>query len=221
LIYKADERVRFSDPEGDHGWQNQYRPEKSESAVAIHHKAIYRYVLSIVGSPDEAEDLTQETFLRAHDKRSSLEDPAKLLPWLYRIATNACYDRLRQNSFGKRPQSLDERTDSNAESACFEPADKNAPRLDKLMGQDEMSTCVQKYLMDLPDTYRAVMILHDVEGLTNPEIAELLSISLATGKIRLHRAREKLRAALGDACSFSADERGVVVCEPKPTNIKI
>jgi RNA polymerase sigma-70 factor (ECF subfamily) len=202
---------------------SQHRPQKTESAVplAVHHKAIYRYVLSIVGSPDEAEDLTQETFLRAHDKRSSLEDPAKLLPWLYRIATNACYDRFRQGSFRKRPQSLDERTDGEAESARFEPADKNAPRLDKLMEQDEMSTCVQKYLMDLPDTYRAVMILHDVEGLTNPEIAELLSISLATAKVRLHRAREKLRAALNDACCFSADERGVVVCEPKPTNIKI
>lgn len=202
---------------------SQQRPEKIEPAtpLAIHHKAVYRYVLSIVGSPSEAEDLTQETFLRAHEKRSSLEDPAKLLPWLYRIATNACYDRFRQGSFRKRPQSLDQMTGGGAESAGFEPADKNAPRLDKLMEQDEMSTCVQKYLLDLPDTYRAVLMLHDVEGLTNPETAELLGISLATAKIRLHRAREKLRAALNDACSFSADERGIVVCEPKLTNIKL
>jgi RNA polymerase sigma-70 factor (ECF subfamily) len=201
----------------------QYKPEKTESAapLVIHHKAIYRYVLSIVGSHDEAEDLTQETFLRAHDKRSSLQDPAKLLPWLYRIATNVCHDRFRQASFRSRPRSLDEGSHNEAESAPSEPADKQAPRLDKLMEQDEMSTCVQKYLMELPDTYRAVMMLHDVEGLTNPEIAELLGISLATAKIRLHRAREKLRAALDDACSFSVDERGVVVCQPKPTNIKL
>ena len=85
------------------------------------------------------------------------------------------------------------------------------------MEQSEMSACVQKYMAGLPDSYRAVILLHDAEGLTNPEIAEMLGISLATVKIRIHRAREKLRVALGQACSFSADERGVVVCEPKST----
>jgi RNA polymerase sigma-70 factor (ECF subfamily) len=89
------------------------------------------------------------------------------------------------------------------------------------MEQDEMTACVQRYLMDLPDTYRAVMLLHDIEGLTNPEFAKILGISLATTKIRLHRAREKLRRALQEACFFSIDECGVVVCEPKPVNIKL
>lgn len=197
------------------------RKIESSTSLAVHHKAIYSYVLGVVGSPDEAEDLTQETFLRAHDKLSSLQDPSRLLPWLYRIATNACYDRFRQASFRNRPQSLDGKTGDEAESFPLEPADKKAPRLDKLMEQDEMSVCVQKYLMNLPDTYRAVILLHDVEGLTNSEIGEMLGISLATAKIRLHRAREKLRAALSEACSFSTDERGVVVCEPKPIDIKL
>src|SRR5690349_5150745 len=162
------------------------------ASLVTHHQAIYRYVLSMVRSPDEAEDLAQETFLRAHDKRTSLEDPGKLLPWLYRIATNVCYDRFRQASFRSRPRSLDETGCADTESARFEPADEQTPRLDKLLEQDEMSTCVQRYLMDLPDAYRAVVMLHDVEGLTNAEIAGLLSISLATAKTRLHRAREKL-----------------------------
>jgi RNA polymerase sigma-70 factor, ECF subfamily len=196
---------------------------RSESAalLAIHHKAIYRHVLSIVGSPDEAQDLTQETFLRAQRKRSSLSDAAKLLPWLYRIATNVCYDRFREASFRNRPQSLSETADGDTTSTAPEPAEKNLPRLDNLMEQGEMSACVQKYLLGLPDTYRAVMLLHDVQGLTNSEVAEMLGISLATAKIRLHRARDKLRTALNEACSFAADERGVVVCEPKPVNIKL
>ena len=198
------------------------QPENTESAssLATHHKAIYRYVLSIVHSPDEAEDLTQETFLRAHGKRSTLQDPAKLLPWLYRIATNVCRDRFRQASFRTPPRSLDDRSDGEADPNAFEPADEQAPRLDKLMEQDEMSTCVQRYLMNLPDSYRAVMMLHDVEDLTNAEISEFLGISLATAKIRLHRARAKLRAALANACSFSADERGVVLCKPAPSKLK-
>ena len=58
--------------------------------------------------------------------------------------------------------------------------------------------------------------MHDCEGLTGPEIAEMLGAPLSTVKIRLHRARKKIRTALEAACTFSCDERGVYVCEPKP-----
>jgi RNA polymerase sigma-70 factor (ECF subfamily) len=75
---------------------------------------------------------------------------------------------------------------------------------------------VQRYLAGLSYPYRAVILLHDTQGLTNPQIAEMLDVSLATVKIRLHRARKRLREALGEACSFSSDDRGVLVCEIKP-----
>lgn len=172
---------------------------------------IRRYVMGLVRSPEEAEDITQETFLRAYRKLSSLEDPARLSPWLYRIATNLSYDRLRRTARRPRPRTL-----GDGEEAVGELADPSAPRLDQLIDQREMSACVREYLEDLPDSYRAVILLHDLEGLSNPEIAEMLGISLTTAKIRLHRAREKLRAALGRGCSFSRDERGVLVCEPRP-----
>ena len=81
-----------------------------------------------------------------------------------------------------------------------------------------MGSCVRQYIEDLPDSYRAVILLHDLEGLTNPEIADLLGISLATAKIRLHRARNRLREALGDGCSFSRDDRDVLVCERRPSD---
>lgn len=176
---------------------------------------IYRYVLRIVKDASLAEDLTQETFLRAHDKAASLEDAAKLSSWLYRIATNVCYDHFRKTS-RNQPQSLDA-PDGGGEQAIA--ADE--PRFDQVMEQQEMSACVQRYFTELPDAYRAVLLLHDVEGLTNPEIAEMLGITLATVKIRLHRARAKLRAALNEACVFTADDRGVLVCEPKLVNIKL
>jgi RNA polymerase sigma-70 factor (ECF subfamily) len=175
--------------------------------------AIYRYVLGMVRNPAEAEDLTQETLLRAYDKLATLEDPARLAPWLYRIATNVTYDRFRQASYRHRPQPLAD----DAEAAGPEASDiaDTGPRLDKLMEQQEMSSCVQDYIAALPESHRAVILLHDVQGLTNPEIAEMLGLSLATVKIRLHRARNRLRAALGEGCSFSTDERGVRVCEPR------
>lgn len=176
---------------------------------------IHRYVRSLVRDMGEAEDITQETFLRAHRKLSSLRDQKTLSSWLYRIATNLCYDRFRQSrsrpQFSKGVEGLDD-------EEVFTVIDQDSPRLDSVFDQKEMSACVQSYLEDLPDDYRAVIMLHDLEGSTNPEIAQMLGCSLATAKIRLHRARRELGSALSQACQFSVDERGVTVCQPKSSD---
>jgi RNA polymerase sigma-70 factor (ECF subfamily) len=174
---------------------------------------IRRYLRSLARDSAEAEDLTQETFLRAYRNLSSLQDQAKLSPWLYRIATNVFYDRYRQTRFHPQSLALDEVSPAGEEATR---ADPNLPRLDQVIEQKEMSACVQDYLDNLSDSYRAVILLHDMEGLSNPEIAEMLGCSLATVKVRLHRARRRLKEALAQACDFSCDERGVLVCEPKP-----
>jgi RNA polymerase sigma-70 factor (ECF subfamily) len=189
------------------------RPPDLSTELTGHRDAIYRYILRIVRDPAVAEDLTQDSLLRAHDRLTTLESPSRLVPWLYRIATNLTYDRFRQASHRQRPQSLEAADGSDRSLA--ETVEDPTPPLDKLMEQSEMSACVQKYILGLSDSYRAVILLHDAEGLTNPEISEMLGVSVATVKIRIHRAREKLRVALGQACSISADERGVVVCDPK------
>jgi len=81
----------------------------------------------------------------------------------------------------------------------------------------EMSECVETFLDDLPGAYRTVILMHDLEGLTNPEIARMLGVSREAVKIRLHRARRKLRAALQGACDFAHDDRGVFVYERSPS----
>ena len=176
-------------------------------ALAQFYPQIFRYVLGLVRDQGDAEDLTQETFLRAHRRRESLRDPAATLPWLYRIATHVCLDRLRQ-----RARRISGESGVDPET---QPPTDPAPAAQLRVEQDEMSECVQDYVEELSDSYRAVLLLHDVHGLTSPQIAELLGDSPGAVKIRLHRARKQLQSALRAGCAFSHDERGALVCEPK------
>jgi RNA polymerase sigma-70 factor (ECF subfamily) len=164
--------------------------------------------MSMVRDTREAEDLTQETFLRAYHRRDALREEAAKTAWLYRIATHASLDRLRQYA---RRAPMESDTDLDE----VDLAASDSPSLQETIEQDEMSECVQRYLNSLSDSYRAVILLYDMHELTAPEIAQLLGESLATIKIRLHRARLKLRAALKDGCEFSYDERNVLTCESK------
>ena len=184
----------------------------SAAVFEQYRERIYRYILRMTRDTTEAEDLTQETFLRAHRSLENLKDQNSLTAWLYRIATHVCYDRFRQSSYHSPPQSIDAPGRGGLDA---EIEDRDAPRLDEAIEQKEMSACVQEYVVKLPDDYRIAIILHDLHGLTNPEIAEMLNCSLDTVKIRVHRARRALQAALATDCDFSFDERGVFVCERK------
>jgi RNA polymerase sigma-70 factor (ECF subfamily) len=169
---------------------------------------IFRYIMSMVRDTAEAEDLTQVTFLRAYQRRDSLRDEGAQTAWLYRIATHVCLDRLRQ--YARRNP-----VESDTDLDQVDIAEPDTPSLQQTLEQDEMSECVQSYLNRLSDSYRAVILLHDMHELTAAEIAQLLGESLATIKIRLHRARRKLSLALQAGCDFSRDERDVLVCESK------
>ena len=181
-------------------------------AIAERYRAsIYRYILRLVRDPERADDLTQETFLRVHRRLGDLKDPAALEAWLYRIATNLCYDRFRQREH--RQPLLPLLPESEEMSAVV--VDDLALRPDQLLEQSEMSDCVMRFLIQLPESQRQVILLHDLQELTAPEIAERLTISLPNVKIRLHRARLRLKPVLSEGCTFTRNDRGVLVCEPK------
>jgi RNA polymerase sigma-70 factor (ECF subfamily) len=183
----------------------------SAELFASHHARIRRYILGIVHDPDEADDLTQDVFLQVHRRLGSLQDPDAVTSWMYRIATHLCYDRFRQRSRRPRPHSLDPTEPAGARPVA---GGEDEPTLGRVIEQAEMSGCVRSYLERLPDDYRNAILLHDLEGVTNAEIAEMLGISVDLVKIRVHRARRKLETALATHCDFSRDEQGVFVCEP-------
>jgi RNA polymerase sigma-70 factor, ECF subfamily len=175
---------------------------------------IQRHILAMVRDQAEAEELTQDTYARALERIDQLRDPQASLAWLYRIGTTVTLDRIRQ----RRPSTVPLDTVAAARAEAEQAAERERPPslLDGALESAEMSTCVQGYLAALPDDYRVAILLHDAHGLSNPEIAHLLGCSLATAKIRVHRARARLRETLNSACTFEIDERGVLICDPAP-----
>jgi RNA polymerase sigma-70 factor (ECF subfamily) len=176
-----------------------------------HRAAVTRYIHYLVRDAAEAEDLAQETLLRAYRQRTTLRDAAALESWLYQIATHVSIDRLRQ-----RARTVERQVNAPIEDLPI--ADRKQPSPLTIVQQTEMSECVQRYVANLSDAYKAVLLLHDADGLTADEIAHLLQLPLTTVKMRLHRARRQLEAALNNACAFGRDERGVFICEPKPNS---
>jgi RNA polymerase sigma-70 factor (ECF subfamily) len=174
-----------------------------------YHDRIYRYVLHLVKNSAEAQDLTQETFLRACRAQESLRDPAAIRGWLYRIATNACLDRLRQRTPNVPLQGSDNAKPLHSELSA-------PPLAHDIAERKETSACVNRCLDFLPDSYRAVILLYEGHSLTAKEIAQLLGLSVATVKIRLHRARHKLQKVMQQGCCISQNRQGIPTCEPKP-----
>jgi RNA polymerase sigma-70 factor, ECF subfamily len=166
---------------------------------------ILRYLIRLVGEV-EAEDLTQEVFIKADRARMGFRGEASLSTWLYRIATNLAYDRYRSPSFRRCTHiQLDE---DPAEGKLIELIDcdpytreKTLP-IEQQLVKKEMGECILKYIGKLPASYRMVLLLRDMEELSNKEIAEILGITLDTVKIRLHRARTKLKEEFETHCEY-------------------
>lgn len=181
-----------------------------ESVYREYHQPIRRHVARLVGA-DEAEDVTQEVFASVSAALPGFKGESSLSTWIYRIATNAAVDRLRSPSF--------RRTSHTAEQEANVP-DK-AAGAEQAMARREMNDCIRGYIDRLPASYRTVIVLSDQQGLANQEIADALGITLHTVKIRLHRARARLRQAMGEGCSVYRDDRNEVACDPKPRGVSI
>jgi RNA polymerase sigma-70 factor, ECF subfamily len=183
------------------------------SRLAEFRPQIQRHLFAMVHDSEIADELTQETYGRALERLEGLRDPQAGLAWLYRIATNVALDRLRRRAPADIP--LDELGVGEAEAASAREEPRTS-QIEAAFERSEMSECVQTYLETLPDDYRVAILLHDAHGLSNLAVAELVGCSLPTAKIRVHRARARLRAVLDAACEFDVDERGVLVCDDQP-----
>jgi len=174
---------------------------------------ILRYLQRFV-SDSQAEDLTQETFVKAGKGLKGFRGEASPKTWLYRIATNTLRDYLR---------SKDHRHDEICDSISEEELERygNSTQIETSIEggaiRTEMNACIREFINKLPDNYSAVLVLSDLEGHSNQEIADILKLSLGDIKIRLHRARARLKVELSKGCDFSHNKDNELECQRKNT----
>jgi len=165
----------------------------------------------------EAEDLTQEVFIKVESGLINFRGDSKLSTWIYRIATNIAIDRMRNPSFKYKTHktiAVDSvlKEDSDIEDKVLIVEEKTEAADQKFI-RKEMNSCIRNFIENLQENYRTVVILSELEGLKNKEIAEILNVSLDTVKIRLHRARTQLRKKLESNCNFYRDEQNELSCD--------
>lgn len=165
---------------------------------------IHRYLIRVIGQK-EAEDLAQEVFIKAGQSLDTFRNEAQVSTWLYRIATNAAIDRMRQPTYHR---------ESGLESTETElVGDKQALENDAL--RRATNDCIRGVIDGLPENYRVPVILSELQGLSNQQIVDVLGLSLEVVKVRLHRGKARLKQELQTYCQFSRDERNELTCDPK------
>lgn len=182
-----------------------------------YYERIAQYLIRMIG-PNDAEDVAQDVFHKVHQNIRKFREESKISAWIYRIATNTAIDRLRSaaHKHASKQRSIEETTsleDQNVWTA------QKPTAVDQNMIREEMSECVNEYIDNLPPDYKTVIVLSELENMSNQEIADILNISLDNVKIRLHRARAKLKEALGDGCDFYYNDQNVLACDRKPQQI--
>ncbi len=161
--------------------------------VELYKDRIFWLCYRMLGNRHEAEDISQEAFVRAYVNIESFKMNRKFSTWLYRIATNLCIDRIRK----KKPDFfLDAEIDGTEGLTLYSQLATEEKGPDVAVETLELQEIVQREILRLSDKYRAVIVLRYIDDLSLKEIAEVLEMPLGTVKTRLHRGREALRKQL-------------------------
>ena len=163
-----------------------------EKLVTAYEKNVYNIALKMVGDPDDAADMTQETFIKAYRALSGFRGDSKFSSWLYRIASNVCLDFLRSRS--RHPQVSLSTVDED-DRATFELPDMRQNPEEQLMKKLGMEA-VRRGLEQLPEQQRQILVLRELGGLSYAELAQTLGLEEGTVKSRIFRARKRLCALL-------------------------
>ncbi|SEQ34849.1 RNA polymerase sigma factor SigW [Piscibacillus halophilus] len=161
--------------------------------IDYYQHGVYQHCYRMLGNHHDAQEITQETFVRAYTSIQSFKHKNKFAPWLYRIATNLTIDWMRK----KKPlHILDQPISDDYSSTHLDQINSEGPTPEDCLEIQELNDTVQEALLELPIKYRSVIVLKYVRDLSLQEIAESLDLPVGTVKTHLHRGREALRKSL-------------------------
>jgi RNA polymerase sigma-70 factor (ECF subfamily) len=173
-----------------------------DTLIRRHDRFLYRIARSVLLDDYEAEDVVQETFIKAFKGLENFRGEARLSTWLTRIALNEALARKRRRRNTVELEALQHRTNA------LEPSPMIAPAQDPELStaQQQIRKLLERAIDGLPDSLRTVFVMRDVEELSTAEAARLLGLGEPTVKTRLHRARRMLRELLGDQIAASLND---------------
>ncbi len=179
------------------------RSDLFDELVQRYERQLYYFGLKMCAEPRDAEDVVQETFLNAYKYLKDFRYETKFKNWLYRIATSNCIKKRRKSKFApERELSLEEFLPRDESAVDLQvPAWATLP-LDQLLNE-ELGRTLKRAIVEVPEKYRVVLVLRDIEGFSTEESAQILNLTPANIKVRLHRARLFLREKLK---TYFADE---------------
>ncbi len=195
------------------------------SLIAQYHQPLYSLIVRSVQDPADAADITQEVFIKVFRNIRGFHGDSSLRTWLYRIALHEASNQRRWWSRHKRQELTIDSTvaepDDDGDMPCLSAtlADHRNSPFDHV-AQNQIRERVESALQQLPEAYRTVVILREIEGFAYEEIAEILDVNLGTVKSRLTRGRVALRTVLLDAEAAEAHQT-IVSSRPHRSNTRV
>lgn len=185
-----------------------------EELIRQYEKKVYTLCFRMCGNSEDAEEAAQDAFLALWRGIDRFRQESSLSTWIYRLATNACIDTLRRRKKQSGSVSLDD-------EELFVDAVDTSPQPQETVERREAQKLLQEGLSALPEEYRKVLILREIEGLSYTEIAESASIELGTVKSRISRGRSLLRNFLsGNGNFFEIASSKVTECNREEMSAK-
>ena len=172
-----------------------------KTLVRRYQNKVFNSAYRMLGNREEAEEVVQDTFLKMHQNIDSYRAESSFAAWLFRIAHNVCVDAIRDSrkasaiqivSYNSKPRV----EESDDDSGLAQQVPDNRPTPQGQLDLKEQGSVVQACLAQLPESQRAVLILHDIEGFSYQEIADIVEEKIGTVRSRLHYGRLKLKELL-------------------------
>ena len=175
---------------------NAGQSERFQELLKRYERKLYNFGLRMCGDVRDAEDLVQDTFLNVFKYLKDFRFETKFKNWLYRVATSTCIKKRRKSKFAPEHEiSLDDFIPAESEQVAREVPDWARMPLDQLLNE-ELAMQLNEAIQSLPEKYRLVVVLRDLEGFSTAETAQILNLQSSNVKVRLHRARLFLRDKL-------------------------